>query len=298
MYLPHEMPAAQLLITVKTYPLPSDKYDELVCTAGFLPDGKWVRVYPIPFRALPYDSQYSKYHWVKLDLVRNKNDSRPESYRPKFGIEQISIGEKLGTGKKRDWAERKKYVLKEVFTSVTDLIKCAKSEERKSLAVLKPREIIDFVIEPAEREWKPQWLDQLRQFNLFDLDEHGQGKRRTVIPKLPYSYYYKFLSEGDHKPRKLMIEDWELGALFWRCFYKYDRNEDKANQLVKDKYFGEFLTKDLYLFLGTTLKYHLIAPQPFIIIGLFTPPKPEIEVSKQSTLTIEGDIQQQTLFDM
>ena len=61
MYLPHEIRDAQVLITVKTYPLPSSKYEELVCTAGFLPDGKWIRLYPIPFRALPYQDQYQKY---------------------------------------------------------------------------------------------------------------------------------------------------------------------------------------------------------------------------------------------
>jgi len=298
LYPSHEIPAARVLITVKTYPQPSGKYDELVCTAGFLPEGKWIRIYPIPFRALPYDSQYSKYHWVTLDLVRNLSDFRPESYRPKYGVDQISVGEKLETGKNRDWSERKKYVLNEVFTSVKDLVRRAKSEERKSLAVLKPKEITDFVIEPDDREWKPKWLDQLRQFNLFDLDEQGQGKKRKVIPKLPYKYFYKFLSEGDKTPRKLMIEDWELGALFWRCFYKYGNDEEKANQLVRDKYFGEFLAKDLYLFLGTTLQYHLVAPQPFLIIGLFTPPKPRLEAPKQHTSTPGEEIQQQTLFDM
>ncbi len=37
MYLPDELSNAHVLITVKTYPLPSSKYDELVCTAGVLP---------------------------------------------------------------------------------------------------------------------------------------------------------------------------------------------------------------------------------------------------------------------
>ena len=68
MPISHEITEAQVLISVKTYPLPSSKYDELVCTAGFLPDGQWIRLYPIPFRALPYDAQYKKYHWVTLNL--------------------------------------------------------------------------------------------------------------------------------------------------------------------------------------------------------------------------------------
>src|SRR2546430_3749375 len=102
--LPHEIRAAKVLITVKTYPLPSSKYGELVCTAGFLPDGKWIRLYPIPFRDLPYDNRYSKYHWVTLDLIHNPKDFRPESYRPKFGIDRIRVGEHIDTGKNRDWA--------------------------------------------------------------------------------------------------------------------------------------------------------------------------------------------------
>jgi hypothetical protein len=66
MYLPPEIPKARVLITVKTYPLPSGKYEELVCTAGVLEDGKWIRIYPIPFRSLPYQEQYKKYHWLSL----------------------------------------------------------------------------------------------------------------------------------------------------------------------------------------------------------------------------------------
>ncbi len=48
------MALTKVLIAVKTYPTLSTKYDELVCTAGFLEDGSWVRVYPIPFRKLEY----------------------------------------------------------------------------------------------------------------------------------------------------------------------------------------------------------------------------------------------------
>jgi hypothetical protein len=54
------MAATKVLITVKTYPAISQKYDELVCTAGFREDGTWIRVYPIPFRKLDYGSQYKK----------------------------------------------------------------------------------------------------------------------------------------------------------------------------------------------------------------------------------------------
>jgi hypothetical protein len=291
MYLPDDIPGAQVLITVKTYPLPSNKYNELVCTAGLLPSGKWIRLYPVPFRALPYADQYSTYHWVNLDLVRNTSDFRPESYRSKQGIDGIHVGEKVDT--KNHWAKRKEYVLKEVFTSMEELIRLAKSSERKSLGTLKPREIVDFLIEPDERAWKPEWLAQLRQYNLFDLDEKGQGKERSVIPKLPYKYSYKILSDRDKKPRKLMIEDWELGALYWNCLRQANGDEEEANRRVKQKYFDEFcVQKDLYLYLGTTKQFHLVAPNPFMIIGVFYPPKPKPS-SKGST---QGNAQQLPLF--
>ena len=39
------MALTKVLITVKTYPTLSTKYDELVCTAGFREDGSWIRIY-------------------------------------------------------------------------------------------------------------------------------------------------------------------------------------------------------------------------------------------------------------
>ncbi len=273
MYLPDELINCRVLITVKTYPLPSRKYDDLVCTAGLLEDGKWIRIYPVPFRSLPYDTQYEKYSLLELDLIRNTSDFRPESYKPLLGMDGI----KPPKGKispENNWARRKMYVFKEVFDSMSEIIKLAKSSEKKSLATLKPTEITNFVIEPVERQWKQEWRDQLLQLNLFDTDDKGQGKPREVVRKLPYKYSYEFLSKGDKKPRKLMIEDWEIGALYWNCLRQAEGDEEKANQLVRQKYFDVFVNKrDLYLFLGTTKQYHLVAPNPFVIIGTFHPPK-------------------------
>ena len=74
-----------VLITVKTYPTISVKYDELVCTAGFREDGSWIRIYPVPFRKKTYDERYKNYDWISVDLERNEQDFRPESYRPAPG---------------------------------------------------------------------------------------------------------------------------------------------------------------------------------------------------------------------
>jgi hypothetical protein len=271
-YLPDEIPNARVLITVKTYPLPSRSYTELVCTAGLLDGEKWIRMYPIPYRFLQDQQKYPKYSWIELNLTRKKDDFRPESYSPKLGVDEpIKVHQQIGTD--NEWAARKSYVLKEVFASMGELIELAKDpSQNKSLATLKPSRIVDFVIEEDEREWKPKWLEDLKQLNMFELPT--QRGHRKLVRKLPYKFSYRFLSEGDTVPRKMMIEDWEIGALFWNCLFRTDGDEQAALELVKQKYFEEFAKKDLYLFVGTTLKFHAMsAPNPFVIIGVFYPPK-------------------------
>jgi len=273
MYLPLNIPNARVLVTVKTYPLPSYKYEELVCTAGILETGEWIRIYPIPFRSLPYYEQYKKYNWVELNLVRNTRDFRPESYRPKQGLDEpIKSLDSIDTS--NGWEKRRRIVLQEVFTSMDELIQRAKNNEKKSLATLKPVEIIDLVIEETEREWKREWLDHLLQRKLFDTNPKGQGNTSEVVRKLPYKYSYKFLTQGDKRPRQMMIEDWEIGALYWNCLGQTEGDENAANQKIRQKYFDEFVkTKDIHFFVGTTLQYHNVSPNPFVIIGVFYPPK-------------------------
>lgn len=91
------MALAKVLISVKTYPTLSAKYDELVCTAGFREYGTWIRIYPIPFRQRSYNEQYKKYDWIEVDLVKNEMDFRPESYRPKTLDSEIKVTGHINT---------------------------------------------------------------------------------------------------------------------------------------------------------------------------------------------------------
>jgi len=118
----------KVLITVKTYPTFSTKYDELVCTAGIKEDGSWVRIYPVPFRKLDYNKQYRKYDWIELELVKNKSDFRPETFRPRSIDTEIKIVDHVGTND--NWAIRKKIVLKKVHTNLSLLIKEAKDKSK------------------------------------------------------------------------------------------------------------------------------------------------------------------------
>ncbi len=160
------MAKTRVLIAVKTYPTLSLKYDELVCTAGFLEDGSWIRIYPVPFRKL--DSRYKKWQWIELDLVKNESDSRKESFRPS-NYDDIILGEIIDTRNKNGWLQRKKFALKKVYTNMEVLIQEAKNREiGTSLAVFKPSEIIDFVWKPCERQWDEK---KSRQYMLEPLKE-------------------------------------------------------------------------------------------------------------------------------
>lgn len=91
-----------------------------------------------------------------------------------------------------------------------------------------------------------------------------------VVKKLPYKFSYKF-EDIEGREATLMIEDWEIGQLYWNCLETYG-NEEIALQKVAEKYRDDFINnKDLYFFMGTTQKWHNVAPDPFLIIGVFYP---------------------------
>jgi hypothetical protein len=262
----------RVLITVKAYPLPSRTYDELVCTAGITEEGKWIRIYPVPFRFLRNEGQYRKYQWIEVDLKKREKDFRPESYSPKdTGLNDLEIIESLDT--KDYWAERKSIVLEDgpkIYTSKKQLLEDSEKPENISLATFKPAEFTEFSWEEDEREWSGNFKNNIRQSDLFD--EHGGRGNNDTVNKLPYKFFYEFLDE-DGISSKLMIEDWEIGALYWNCLRDADGNEQIALQKVREQYWDNFTqNKDLHLFLGTTLQWHRRrSPNPFVIIGVFYP---------------------------
>ena len=260
----------RILITVKTYPTLSRKYGETVCTAGIRPDGSWVRIYPVPFRRLEEGEQYKKFDWIDADLIKSKSDPRPETRHPTHLHQLVPVGH-LDT--KDQWRERRRLVLEtaQVHTRLASLITDAKAN-KLSLAVLKPTAVENFVVEAEEdRDWEPAKLDQMRnQSAQGDLFEEEWRKTFKVIPKLPYNFSYRF-TDADGREATLQILDWEIGALYWNCYHRH-RDEKVAIEKVRAKYMDEFMKTDVHFFLGTTQQYHFVAPNPWVIIGVFPVP--------------------------
>lgn len=263
------MAKEKVLVLVKTYPCLSQKYDELVCTAGIKEDGSWIRIFPVPFRKLDPYSQYDKYDWIEVDLEKNTKDFRPESYRPVDLAKPIIPVGHIDT--QSGWAARRELVLRNVYTDMGKLISDCKNTQM-SLAVLKAN-ITGFVIKEVEREWDPKKLEIVRA-NQNQLDLFEQKEVFEVVKKLPYEFSYKFTTD-DGKPHTLMIEDWELGALYWKCLRANKFDEKIACEKVKQMYYDHMVGDcDLYLFLGTTKEMQQRnMPNPFVVIGTFYPPK-------------------------
>lgn len=262
----------RVFITVKTYPTISQKYDELVCTAGVLENGGWIRIYPLPFRKLDFEDRFRKYQWVELPLSRNYSDVRPESFKVD-DLTQVKLCEEVGS--KDGWAERKRILFahNQIYDNLTDLIESANKNEL-SIGIFKPEQIINFKVEEVERVWSKDKLDFLtvkaQQLSLFQTEAEVK-KEFLCVKKLPYKFSYS-IKDRRGRISKMMIEDWEIGALFWNCLTQCEGDEQKAVALVEQKYLTEFQNKDVYLFLGTTKKFHGMAPNPFVIIGVFYPP--------------------------
>lgn len=265
------MARERVLITVKTYPTLSSKYDEVVCTAGIREDGSWIRIYPVPFRKLDDFERYSKFDWVEIDLERNQSDPRHESYRPKS---EIAITGHMDCD--NDWWERRQLILEKgtVYTSFDEIIDRNKDNHALSLATFKPTEITGFHIEPEKSpNWDEKKLEQVKlranQTDLFQ-DTHKTFK---VVNKLPYKFRYSFKDDSGRE-RNMMISDWELGALYWRQLRKHNGDTDRALKDVKNKYMNDLVKdRDIHLFVGTNQSWDMkLAPNPFLIIGVFSPP--------------------------
>ena len=265
------MKKQRFLVTVKTYPTLSRKYGETVCTAGVREDGSWVGIYPVPFRRLDESEKYKKYDWIECRLEQRITDPRPESYLPVDQSELIPVGH-IDT--RDNWRERRQIILHRacVYDRLDKLISDAK-ELGTSLAVFKPTELSDLIWESEDPCWDEEKLRQMHE-------DHSQGDlfdeevwRRTfrVVDKLPYSFSYRF-GDAAGKRSELQILDWEIGALYWNCLRRSNGRTREALEKVRTKYLDEFRKTDLHLFLGTTQRWHGVAANPFVIVGVFPAP--------------------------
>ena len=251
----------RILMTVLTYPHPSEGHQELVCTAGITEQLEWVRLYPIDYRYRPRSQQFHKYQWIEVDVERPApgKDNRLESYRP--NLDSISLfGEPLST--RSQWRERRELIDNLPHHTVNEL-KEQFDVDKTSLGVVRPKRVLDMEIRQVEEpKWKPKWQRLFQQMTMF-------GPQQKPLRKLPYTFHYVFECEDSEKPHVAMCEDWELGTLFLKEVERLGSDEAAAES-VKDKFLGELCRddKDTRFFMGTRFPYNV-----WLVLGVFWPPR-------------------------
>jgi len=249
----------RVLFTVKTYPNPSAKYVETVCTAGIVDDGRLLRIYPVPFRLLDDESRFKKYQWMQVRARKASSDHRPESYQ--ILEDSLRPGDVLGT--ERNWEDRKKWVLPQLSQSM-EMLKDRQDMDSTSLGIIRPANVSRFWIRRGDDDWSEKQKANLARRELFRESSHA------TLQKIPWHFGYDFTCDDSRcRGHSYQVFDWEVPQSYraWAQKYRHDW-QDKMQET-----YGRRLieTCDLQFFVGTIAGH----PQNWTIIGLFYPPLPK-----------------------
>lgn len=255
----------RILIWGKTYPELSSKYYETVCTGGTLADGRFIRLYPIPFRYLSDTKIFTKYQWVRAKIKKSKEDPRPESY--KIDPESIVAEENIPADK-FGWFNRSEYILKNPyfnFSSVEKLLDENKSK-KTSLGFTRPSSIDKIEIENRPEEDYASFLkkisankERLKQTEMFSILTVSELKQLQFISKRFKIHWH---CKGENcKGHKMSILDWEV--------YELARSQGIPKTLEKLNTILDLNKYDIGFFLGNFRLY----PNTFAIGGIWYPQK-------------------------
>jgi hypothetical protein len=158
------------------------------------------------------------------------------------------------------WRRRRAIIDKMPVRKVNQL-RALYDSDNVSIGIVRPVEMLDIEVEPADPDWKPEWQALFNQLTLF-------GDAPKSLAKIPFKFSYVFRCEDNDKPHRAMIEDWELGVLYLKQRER-KASEQLAAQSVKDKFQSLFAKdRDSLLFMGTTFPWN-----SWVVIGVFYPPK-------------------------
>lgn len=207
----------RVLIWGKTYPELSTNYYETVCTGGTLEDGRFVRLYPIPFRYLEESQSFSKYQWIRVRMRKDNRDPRPESY--KVDSESIRI-EGVLEPDKYGWQHRKEIIFRSrdyCFNSVEEL-NSANRKNKTSMGFVIPKSIDKIDVEERPEEDYQTFVrkmeensQRLMQTHLFDDFNIQEVKKLAYVSKRFKIHWH---CEGKEcNGHNMLIIDWEAYEL-------------------------------------------------------------------------------------
>ncbi len=250
----------RVLITVRTYPAPSQKYVEISCTAGVTSDGRLIRIYPLPYRLLPEEQKFSKWQWMEVNLRKAQRDPRPESNNPERNSIRI-VSDVLPTVS--NWRARR-----DILTPLQARSMCSLQEQQQAngyptLGFFSPKIITGLVIKKEAEHWSERQEAVLRQTSMF------QTLPKEELEKIPYTFSYRYRCDDETctTQHEMSCTDWEMGQSYRQWKKDYGKDWEKA---FRKRYEEEMIQRnDTHFFVGTLSDY----PKSWIIVGLFYPPK-------------------------
>lgn len=252
---------------VKAHPQPSGQYGETVCCAGIDDDTReLVRIYPVRYRQLPAEFRFNRFDLIEGELLRPKEDSRPESY--KLREDSLSI---VRRANQVNAQSKVQLWLPHVSASLTEL-EAEQKRTRKSLGIVNPDEgSVQFICKRA-REASAEERDAANSIR------EQQALFESSVDPLPepeWLFYYRFTSDG--KSHTMQLHDWEAQAAYFSYRRRYG---DEALDYLREQYENKIPRQELHLLMGN----HSARPWQFMIIGLLRSRVPVSELGRQQGL--------------
>jgi hypothetical protein len=158
-------------------------------------------------------------------------------------------------------------------------LKDKQAKDNTSLGIFRPKRIIDVAVSTADSDWKAGFKAALAQCRFWE----ERKASREPLRKVPFKFQYRFECDDArcHRNHKMMIEDWEVGALYWKCV-DAGATPDEAARKVKHKFLDEICSpeNDTYFYVGTVFAH----PKSWVIVGAYYPKKRHHQALHEPTL--------------
>lgn len=261
--------AIELLPLVKAYPALSRSYGEVCCVAGtrMTADGpRWIRLFPVPFRSLADDQQFSKYQRIRLRVMAHGGDRRPETRRPNRDS-IVTVGAPIPS--REGWVRRRRWVEPLLVPSMCE-VRRRERQDRTSLAVFRPQHVDDLVIEDRDIDADKRAVARAfaAQRDLFSgLGRDERPSQLRALEQIPYAFKYRYhCADTDCGGHEQSIIDWEIAQYYRQVSRRSDWRERLRTRWLEDLCGPD---KDTAFFVGNQ---HL-HPRTFMILGVWWPPK-------------------------
>ncbi|MCC3322008.1 hypothetical protein [Gordonia bronchialis] len=259
---------AEVMITVKTYPNPSDKYLETVCVAGVRLDRErpeWIRLYPVRFRNEDFDRTFKKYDVIRVNgTYHQSNDVRPESFRPR----QDEMARLAWIGTSSNWQGRRANLDGLIGTkTMCDLLAQnpvgEMTKRAPSLGLIKPYDI-KVTVEDGQ-PWSKSEQAKIDKASAPDLF----GTSLAPLEPAPFVVRYRYkCATATCKGHDQKVLDWEAGQGGRKWLRDYG-DRGRAREAMLTKWRGEMLAEDndVYFYVGNQNARHWV----FSVLGVWRP---------------------------